>query len=259
MSVRSAGAAQGQTSPRIEVSQCPTSGNDATVMWWMNLATDRNNFSSFCWFGDGNAVAPHNAVYVGTAGDGTEIQVWHGGSRRDTGTLQLTVGTWYHITWIGRLSASASWTLYTYNFLDHSVTTKTGTLDTETITSDIVWFNNDPLGEPAITDVACVKIWDGVQLSENEVIVERWSAMPLLRLDALWCYVPFPNVNDLFDYGYKGRNFTAQGTHTTESPAPLSYHTYLYPSWLRRVGMVEIEVPSAGPPVGSIMLTGMGR
>jgi hypothetical protein len=175
------------------------SANTGTLMAWVQIATDRNSYSTFFYTND----TDNEQFVVQTDASGTRLGCYIY-DNAVTGT-DLTVGTWYHlaVTWDG-----SSARVYLNGTLDIT-NTATGSDWTQ------VWLGRSTSfwDEPLNGNIAHVKAWNAT-LSQSEISAERYviNAVRTSNLIGQW---PTPEgANRANDTSGNGNNFTLNGTIT---------------------------------------------
>ena len=173
------------------------SADKGTVMAWVRIATDRNDYSTF--FQTNNV---DNAQFVcQTNGTGTDLSVYIYDSS-NTGS-SLTAGTWYHIamTWDGSTAR-----VYLNGTLNASVSA-TGSDWNEIRLGTSYW------GEPLNGNIAHAKAWDAV-LNSTEIGAERYSIAAVRTSNLKGEWKTPEDSNRAVDSSGNSNNLTLNGTVT---------------------------------------------
>lgn len=183
------------------------------VCCWMNIAVDRNAFSTFWNIDNGGSSSSVRGIQTTTNGVTVEPYTVNGGM---SGTKpSLTVGTWYYFA-VNLTGNNASWRWRT----DASATVTAGSL---TGASDALTATRLRLGDSAWGgewlngSLAAVKIWTG-NLSSSEMDAEALTYAPV-RTTGLVSWYPFHEGPETTDYSGNGRNLTG-GTGTAFAANP---------------------------------------
>ena len=202
----------------------PTSTTAWTMMAWVYVSVDRNNFTTF--FQRDNAGA--GFLYVGTTGavgnPGLTLMMDANGSQGEAGAAgtTLTLGTWTHLCYV---RATNQHTLYrdgvsdiTYNVNDGN---GTGNLR----------LAEDTFGSFLNGRLAAVKVWDGASLSVAEIQSERFFYRAVRRPN-LWGEWPMlSTADDEVDFSGNARNWTVGGTIAVEDGPPILWAPGLKRIW----------------------------
>ena len=159
--------------------------------------------------------------------------IWQGG------TTYLSTSTWYHVAWVS--NGANDNRVYLNGNLEINRTAETYTGE-----SGIVFFSQDntEAAYPGVAfrgNLANWKIWDGVQLTENEIKQEMYQYRPS-RFADLWAWYPMMSdlQNALRDYSGNDRHLTSHGRFWVEDGPSISWGSLL--SHLRNaVGAAPIE------------------
>lgn len=173
------------------------SAGKGTVMGWVRLASDRNDYSTFF---QTNAI--DNAQFVcQTNSTGTELSVYiYNSSNTGSG---LTVGAWYHVamTWDGSTAR-----VYLNGTLNASVSA-TGSTWNEVELGRSYW------GEPLDGNIAHIKAWDAT-LSQAEIAAEKDVIAAVRGSNLIGEWQTPAGANRLLDTSGNGNHLTGFGTIT---------------------------------------------
>lgn len=185
---------------------------DFTIMAWVLIVVDRNDYSSF--FTIGTSIST-GFRYLGTDADGTTLLLDAG---YITGTgASLNVGQWYHVAMVED-GAGNTVIAYLNGVANIGPLTQTAARQTNTL-----YAGNNAFSEFLNGRVAYVKAWTAI-LTESEIQVEMQTIAPR-RTANLWGWWPlFPGAAErVVDYSGNGRNWTANGTLNDEDPPPVGW------------------------------------
>ena len=195
----------------------PDPSGNVTVCWWQRMLVDTNTFTCFAWLG--NFINTY-AIYVGTDGSGTLLQIWQEAAQRGSSGTNLVVGLWYHCAIVYNTVGSSAFTLYVNGRIDI-----TGTLGTTGVTSGRITFGNDQYNEGYNGLITSVKVWNA-KLLRHEIVREMWSKEPVRRRD-LWQWSPLPAHGYLADRSGLGRGpYIINGTITTDPTSAPDFEWY---------------------------------
>lgn len=218
----------------------PSSSTTMSFCAWVYLVADRNDYQNF-FFVEHSGFGSQD-IFLSTDSDGTTLMLFDGGAAL-TGA-SLSTATWYFIAFT---RSNTSRALYYAAATAAGLTAVTNsTTQTISDTHDALWWMNDVYGEWVSGRMAASKLWDGVQLTQAELELERWRILPA-RTENLYGWWPmFPGSGErVRDYSGNGRDLTEAGTITDEDPPPVSW------------GARSILVPyfAAAPPSVTGMMT----
>jgi hypothetical protein len=187
---------------------------DFTMMCWVQIVADRNNFSTICSI-ENAAASASSYLIIETGNDGTTANCYVTGSTI-IGSIAMTVGTWYKVA----ASASGATTAF-YGAAAGSAMTSLGTGGSGTFTRAQLYMGRNSFGEPLNGRIANYKLYQrALTLAEveNELAqyvpasvtnLQRWH--PLLQAETV-------------DYSGNGNALTADaGTITTEDGPPIPW------------------------------------
>lgn len=173
------------------------SADTGTVMGWVRIATDRNDYSTF--FQTNNV--DNSQFVLQTTADGTTLSLYtYNGSV--TGT-NLTAGTWYHLalTWDGTTARA-----YLNGVLDIS-NSNTGSDWNEVRLGVSYW------GEPLNGNIAFVKAWNAT-LTQQEIEAERRKVAAVRTSNLLGQWETPDGATRVNDFSGNANHLTATGTLT---------------------------------------------
>jgi len=180
-----------------------------TVMAWIYISTDRNDYTAFFGMGSNEIVA--------TTGTGTTL-LFYDGSIETTGT-NLTAGTWYHLAYSSQGDGiNDDWAVYLNGATDMSATGRS-----LASTGTNMYLGNDEYGEWLNGRLAHVKIWNA-QLTQAEIQQEMYTIRPQ-RYANLWCWMPMIETGGSRDseWSGSGNTWTENGTLSDEAGPPVSW------------------------------------
>ena len=180
-----------------------------TVMAWIYISTDRNDYTGFFGLGSTEVVA--------TTGTGTTI-LFYDGSIERTGT-NLTAATWYHLAYSSQGDTiNDDWAVYLNGATDIS---HTGRSLASAGTN--MYLGNDEFDEWLNGRLAHVKIWNA-QLTQAEIQQEMYTIRPQ-RYANLWCWMPMIETASSRDneWSGSGNTWTENGTLSDEDGPPISW------------------------------------
>jgi hypothetical protein len=180
-----------------------------TVMAWIYIATDRNDYTAFFGLGDNEIVA--------TTTTGTTLLHYDGAAER-TGT-NLVTGTWYHLAYASAGDDIGNgFTVYLNGVSDITSAGRGGTG-----TGTNMYLGNDAYSEWLNGRIAHVKIWNA-QLTQAEIQQEMYKIQPQ-RFANLWCWMPMIETGSSRDneWSGSGNSFAENGTLTDEAGPPVSW------------------------------------
>lgn len=162
---------------------------------------------------------------------GTTYALNFGDTTADTRGSDITTSTWYHVAWVRN---GNSHTVYLNGVSDITATSSDSAtrLAVGSYSNLLDFFGGQ---------VAHLKIWDGVQLTQAEVQREMFSARPV-RLSDLFLWSHFMGSTTADNSGY-GRNWTAIGTPTLGDGPPVG--------WGASPMVVGQPMASSGPDYGT--------
>lgn len=190
-----------------------------TMMAWVYISVDRNDFSPILQYGDANPGTPTEYI-VYTMGDGVTLASWNSSSEI-TGSV-LSVGTWYHLaitvagTGANQFLTYLNGAVNITNNGSASVTNERISFATNTGASGNEWLNGR---------IAACKIYAAV-LTAAEIQQEMMFYTPQRTANLnTWLPCVDPTVaNNLLDASGNGYNMTgAAGTRTVEDGPPIAW------------------------------------
>ena len=219
-----------------------------TWMAWVDLVADINGYCHF-WAALGDSSdAYNNADWVGTDVDGTTMRLasYVGGSGSSAGGPTMTVGTPQHIAVVRESSGSLK--LYVdgayQNAANQNITGRSSTQREQ------LGMLNTLKGPARLT---AMKQWQAA-LSVDEILAEMRTIRPL-RLTNLHSWHPAiasDKATALKDFSGNGRDWTEQGTLTTEQNAP----SVSWGSSVKITLPVNIVAPQLLAPVSDVSAGG---
>jgi len=216
---------------------------DITVMAWVRIAVDNNNFSTFYYLG-GDVDNLTQAIYLGTGADGTTLELWALTTiaARGTGT-NLTAGTWYHLALVTNTGVASAFTVYLNGVSDF-----TGTLGDGTFSAQRVQLLDDPVDEWTNGNITALKIFNA-QLTQDEVLNEMRYISPI-RLANLWQWCPFLDATDNEDYSGNGRDYVFTTIATEDGP---------FIGWAPRHPHIGYWIAAAAAAFDAALMAAMSR
>lgn len=199
----------------------PTYNAATTYMGWFYLTTVSGWQCIFHVGGDGTG-SLNNYWYLGVFGDELYVE-W--GVNNISSTDPLSTG-WHHLCWSKSSGTSANYRGYVDGVEVVSVDARsvddpgTGGNPRSSISHD-----NGRWSEWLDGRAHSVKIWDGVQLSQQQIQQEMQAIRPINSDGNIWGWYPiFPGASErVLDYSGNGRDWTAAGTLTDEDPPPIPW------------------------------------
>jgi hypothetical protein len=180
-----------------------------TVMAWIYLAADRNDYTVFFGLGSNEL--------IGTGSDGTTLIHYDGAVERTSSNL--ATGTWYHLAYVSAGDAiSNGFTVYLNGV--SSITTG-GRSGTSAGTN--MYLGNDEYSEWLNGRLAHIKVWSAA-LTQTEVQQEMYSIRPH-RFANLHSWLPTIDTGSArtTDYAGQGNGWTANGTLADEAGPPVGW------------------------------------
>lgn len=188
-----------------------------TCCCWANISTDRNAVSAVFSFDDGGS----SYAELATNTDGTTMMVWPAGTGGATLGVSMAVGTWYFVA----LSKSGVNLTGYIGAATAAGLSSASLAETVGFTPTNLYIGNDGFAGADFWNgrIAAFKLWDGVALTEAELLQERWQYMPA-RTSGLWTWLPMLSATSPgVDYGGGARDFTVGGTLATEDGPPIAW------------------------------------
>lgn len=183
------------------------SAGKGTLMAWVRIATDRNDYSTF--FQTNNT--DNQQFVVQTGADGTTLSCYIYNASV-TGS-NLTAGQWYHlaVTWDG-----TSARVYVNGVLDIT-NTATGSTWNEVCLGKSWW------GEPLNGNIADVMAWDDT-LSAAQIQQQMYRKVPVIFANLKLWMPTFDGTGERnADYSGAGNTLTVNGTITDYPNPPVSW------------------------------------
>lgn len=209
-----------------------------TVMGWVRLASDQNDYGNFFFLGANNTGAQDIDELLGIGSTGTTLIIWvgiGGGVGTEVSGSTLTVGTWYHVALVRtsatNINAYLNGSSDITNTRDITGRAAAGRMGIGANNYSDSAFPNEVDG-----NVAAVKMWS-TNLSEAEIQKEMWQFMPNRTLN-LYSWTPFVDAStgtDFLDYSGNARPWTEVGSVTFEDNPPIQW----------RRGRSRIFIPTA--------------
>ncbi len=185
---------------------------DFTVMGWVYITTDRNDWTAFFWIGDDTESNAASSIFIGANTTGTQIEVnVVENTVTDITGSNLSTGTWYHIAVVGNTGPAEGLALYLNGASDG-----TGTSGNGAFSAERVQVGNNSVSEYLDGRVCAFKLYNA-QLTQAEVQQEMRHIRPV-RTANLWQWAPLWGSGDVADYSGNGRNFTAANLSTEDNP-----------------------------------------
>lgn len=202
----------------LRTAEIPSLNQTWTLMFWVYLTSDLNNFSTFVNIGS-SVFATQQYQFVGTDSNGTTIINDRGGSS-STG-INMSTARWYHIAILYGAAANR-----TDVYVD-------GILGPQSTQSSM----GDPVGarfefgavSTANTDrmngrIAFIKWWNNRILSQAEIQTEMFSIKPKFTESLAGFWPTLAGLGERSrDYSGFGRDFTEGGTLTDEQDPPVTW------------------------------------
>ena len=173
-----------------------------TIMAWVYIATDRNDYSAFFGVAGNELVETNN--------DGVTL-IHYDGSVDRTGST-LVVGTWYHLAYVSLGDAIGNgFTVYL-----NGVSNITASGRAAASSGTTMYLGNDEYSEWLNGRMAHVKIWNAAAAAD-EVAAEMYSFAPQ-RVADLWGWLPAisTGADRSSEWAGSGNAWTANGTQADE-------------------------------------------
>lgn len=189
----------------------PPSG-DFTIISWIKLSVDRNTFTTF-WSADAGT---GDYIYLQTNADGTTVKAEDNAGNM-TGTLAMTVGTWYRTAFVRNGTTSTF-----YHATAAAVAlTAAATNNLEAVTATTLRIGESPFGAEWLNGcVANLKHYSGV-LTPTEIERELVQYVPE-RTANLVRWHPFL-TNETTDYSGNARTLSGGAGTAREDGPPIPW------------------------------------
>ncbi|OUC99311.1 hypothetical protein [Streptosporangium minutum] len=177
---------------------------------WVRLAADRNAFSAALTLNDG--VSFGSEVFLETDADGTTMALYSGGVK---GARSLTVGTWYYF---GVSVNGTNGTMVSRSLADTSFAVTTWTNGGAAMAlNGLILGESRNGGEWLNGDLAAVKLWTGVTLTQAELEAEAGAYVPQ-RTAGLKAWYPLTQA-ETADHSGQGQTLSGgAGATTVDGP-----------------------------------------
>lgn len=218
--------------------------NSFTLMAWVRIVTDRNDYSGFFYINDGIG----NHFYLGTQANGTTLITYNTTADSSNGT-NLSVGTWYHVAMVCDGTGAGNLRAYLDGVLDVTHASSGSSAAATQLRA-----GNSAFSEFLNGRMAAIKTYSAV-LTAAEIANEARQILPIRTANLTGFYPLFSTADDEIDFSGAGNNWTVNGTLATEDGPPIPWA-----SGHRRY----FHIPDAGgaptgpPKKGTLALMGVG-
>ena len=234
---------------RVSLASAPAVASGLSIIAWVKIAVDRNDFSTVCRFHQGSG--SNTAVTLGMKSNGTQPAVFSPGNTTGITGTDLVVGTW---TCIGFALAANGVGAFYRGTTPGTLTKTTGTVPISQTPDGLTFFgrSSSDAAEWGNLSIAYARAWAG-QLSDAEMAAESASATEV-RTSGLFDHWAFAGAALT---GVNGHTLTAGSTALTSDTDPvLSTGNSTNLPRVTEAGSVTAPTRKRSSPVARVTETG---
>jgi len=167
-----------------------------------------------------------------------------GSSSAALGSASISAGTWYHIA----LTRDTDPATNEHDIYVDGVKDIDNDVNNTWDEDEMQLGRNKRFSAQMNGEIAAVKLWDGVVLTQAQIVQEMWQYLPIHQLGSLHIWSPFVDQDDtqFIDYSGNGRNWTENGTITIDDGPPIAWAANMVRPLIIAAGGTTFNISPSG-------------